>query len=138
MKKIGILILLLTLLTALLLACGGQKEAENTAPSTTEFVFPTSGTAAGICPPLMMIDGELYWVEFVKYRFSVQEEDIVGYVTSYISISNSPTENNQSNCLPVGTPYALYEHEELGLIYVAQYKDGWIILTLYEKFLNSH
>ena len=138
MKKIGILILLLTLLTALLLACGGQKEAENTAPSTTEFVFPTSGTTGGICTPLMMIDGELYWVEFVKYRFSVQEEDIVGYVTSNISISNSPTENNQSNCLPVGTPYALYEHEELGLIYVAQYKDGWIILTLYEKFLNSH
>ena len=138
MKKIGILILLLTLLTALLLACGGQKEAENTAPSTTEFVFPTTGTAAHLAPPYIMIDSTLYLVNTQQYSLPIEEEDIVGYLTSHISMSYAPKENGQSNCLPVGTPYALYEHEELGLIYVAQYEDRWIILTLYEKFLNSH
>lgn len=129
MKKIGILILLLTLLTTLLLACGGQKEAENTAPSTTEFVFPTSGTVADRAPPYLMIDGTLYWVGAQRYRLPIGEENIVGYVTSTVPGNRCPTENDQSNCIAVGTPYALYEHEEYGPVYVVQTGYYWLYLT---------
>ena len=129
MKKICLLCLLLALITTLLLACGGQSEAESTAPSTTEFVFPTSGTVADRAPPYLMIDGTLYWVGGQRYLLPIGEEDIVGYVTSTVPGNRTPTENDQSNCISVGTPYALYEHEEYGPVYVVQTGYYWLYLT---------
>lgn len=132
MKKVFLLCLILVLIAATMLSCGTKNEAqsEGTTSSTTQTTTAsTTHTAAHLAPPYAMIDGTLYWVNTQRYSLPVEEEDIVGYVTSNISMDYAPKENGQSNCLSVGTPYALYEHEEYGLIYVAQSGDGWVILT---------
>lgn len=132
MKKICLLCLVLVLIATCMLSCGTKNEAQSeaTISSTTQTTSTNSShTAADLAPPYIMIDGTLYWVNTQQYSFPVEEEDIIGYVTSKIPMNRAPAENGQANCLEVGTAYALYDHEEYGLIYVAQSGDDWVILT---------
>jgi len=77
--------------------------------------------ADGICPYMIMVEDELYYCydEIIE----VEDVEVLGYITSYVSIKYTPKENNQSNFMEcMEQPYGMADGEML--IY---YADDWHI-----------
>lgn len=85
-----------------------------------------------VCPPSVMIDGEIYcdWsVDPVIDTSAIAENHIIGYITSTVALNAMPEKNNEAN-YPNATnaPYACWVDEQYGEVYVIRYGNGWHIL----------
>jgi len=77
--------------------------------------------AEGICPYMIMVENELYYC--YDEVIEVEDAEVLGYITSYVSIKYTPEENNQSNfpdCME--EPYGVLDGQML--IY---YENDWHI-----------
>lgn len=73
------------------------------------------------CPPSVMVDGARYYCFSEEAQAVPGEDEITGYIRSYVDISGMPAENDQSNfpaCLE--QPYAWVEGQLL-LYYSGQW-----------------
>ena len=127
-KRICMIVMACALLAAFLAGCGSEPEVTTSPKETTE---------SGICPPMVMIDGELYcdWTGWTGSdpRISIEEDQILGYITSVVAITGLPTQNGEANYdNAMGAPYARWTDEEYGEVYVIKYGYGWHILTAAE------
>ncbi len=104
-----------------------------------------SEDAADCAPPLVMVDGHLYWIyDSYEYLVDAPDEELwAGTITSIVPYNRAPTENDQTNqecCL--NQPYAfingqLVVYMENIPLYkdgnLAEYNfDGWFKCKLYE------
>jgi len=89
-------------------------------------------TLPNVCPPSVMINGKMYrdWsLQPLVEPKEIGEEEILGYITSIVSISTIPTKNDEANYPnALNAPYARWTHEEYGEVYVIKYGYGWHIL----------
>lgn len=121
------MLLLILFVTVPLFACGKKDGTQNQGSGPNASYLDRA-------PYLVMINGAWYeGSDIQRHILSIEDEDIVGYISSTVAYNKVPTENDQSNFLEVGTPYALYEHGEYGLIYVYKIGDYWYYLTAYVR-----
>ena len=125
MKRILYLTLVACLLLALtMVGCSSQTE---TMPSTTTASVENPDT--GICPLTVMIDGKKYIDWGLSRYVLVEDEQILGYITSVVDIKTVPKQDNEANFpAALDAPYALWNDEEYGQVYVIKYGDAWHIL----------
>lgn len=113
------------------LFCAGCGSDPSTATESTESNNPSQTEAPpdGICPPTVIIDGEEYrhWT-IVRYQVEIGEDEILGYITSVVGIDKMPTKNDEANCCELNTPYARWNDEEYGEVYVIKVNKNWYIL----------
>ena len=126
-KKLSNAVAMFLLLALLLSACGAQ------APSTTTVQRDTMPENPNwVCPPSLMIDGQMWrdWsLEPLVDPNLIAEEQILGYITSTVSLTNMPTQNNEANYpAALHAPYARWMDEEYGQVYIIKYGYGWHIL----------
>ena len=127
MKKRYVIFLLILFVTVPLFACYKKDGTQNQGSGPNASYLDHA-------PYLVMINGAWYdGSDIQRHRLSIADEDIVGYISSKVAHNKVPMENDQSNFLEVGTPYALYEHEEFGLIYVYKVGYYWYYLTPYVR-----
>lgn len=123
-KYLCVLVCICLLLTVGLLGCGTESAQQTPGSSTT------NPSAAKICPMTVRIDGE-NWRDW-GYRaldITIEDSEILGYITSVVSISSVPTQDNEANYENAkDAPYARWTHEEYGEIYVIRYGKGWHVL----------
>ncbi len=70
------------------------------------------GSAPGLLRPYVLVDGVLYTIPSVKNQvlgYEPAEADWAGRLTSQVKGSEMPTQDGESNCLEVGTPYVFCE-----------------------------
>lgn len=124
MKKICLLFLCV-LLIAGLAGCASETPSE----TTTETRPPLREQV--VCPLTVMIDGQEYrdW-SFQRPHITIEEDQILGYITSVVSIATMPTKDDEANYASVlNAPYARWVDEEYGEVYVIKRIDNcWYIL----------
>ncbi len=59
-------------------------------------------------PPSIMVDNVLYYSTGKEIPAEIDEADYLGRITSIVSISQLPTQNNQANIPFEDAPYAKY------------------------------
>ena len=128
---------LLAALVLMLLAvvlCVGCAVADFTGtesqPSQTTQAMTDNGDISWSCPPTVMIDGQRYCDWGIKLpTISVEDEAILGYITSVVDISKLPVQDNEANYPnALNAPYARWTDEKYGEVYVIKYGYGWYIL----------
>ncbi len=78
--------------------------------------------------PTVVINGKLYRVEgIMKSEAIFEETDFVGIVESEVELSRTPSEELESNCLPIGT-----------LIYKHQKEDDVFICLVYNEISRTY
>lgn len=73
-------------------------------------VIESSIVRADSCAPAIMVNDEIYYCWSVLSSHQ-DEIEILGYIESDIPRNAMPKKNNESNFLPVGQPYGVYEGE---------------------------
>ncbi len=129
MKWRNLLVFLLCLF--LLITCFGcgngepsQDAQQPTSSSTQEPTYPDS------CPSCILIDGVLY--RFTGSTIPLRDASdipIEGETKSSVPYNQIPQKDDESNFLPVGTPYTKWTDEELGEVYIAKSSNKWFILV---------
>lgn len=123
--------LLVSLLVVVLL-CTGCGTGASTVPQDKESNHSSTIGAPpdGICPKSVMIEGKMYYDQGVLGEdVRVDEDQIMGYITSIVSINTMPQQNNEANYPEVkDAPYARWNDTEYGEVYVIRYDNNWHIL----------
>jgi len=118
MKKPFMFILLCIYAIYLIAGCAAQD-------LTKRPDVPSTIPAPNTLPPSVMLDDILYISTGEKIPIKVDENEILGKITSSISLTEWPVENGQTNLeLLNGTPYAKYEN---GIIVRWGTEDAWMI-----------
>ena len=77
-------------------------------------------------PPALMIDDVLYYYTGDEAPVEIDEDLIMGTITSTVSLTEMPTENGQSNMTPLlGCSYAPYEEN-----FVVLMEENWLIFEI--------
>lgn len=87
-------------------------------------------TIPNICPLMVMIDGKLYHDRgYLRSDISIEDDDILGYITSIVSMTSLPKQNNEANYTKAeNAPYARWNDNEYGEVYVIRYDNNWHVL----------
>lgn len=116
MKKRWILCTAVFLLAALFLFGCAPKE---------------KGSSAGV--PSIMVDGKLYYDYGGKNVLgpddTVEDDQILGYISSVVSITKVPQKDGEANFDVMGAPYALWSGSHYSNVMILYYDSAWHVLS---------
>ncbi len=122
-KKISVLMVLCLLLGAMLCGCAQPEPTQGSQPSGNS----ANPTGSNVLPRTVMIEGKLYYdYSASRTGIVIEEGDVLGHITSIVSITTVPTQDNEANYSNAeGAPYARWTDEEYGETYVIYYREAW-------------
>ena len=87
-----------------------------------------------VCPMTVMVDGNLYQHErALDGDIEVDKSQILGNISSVVSITQLPKQDGEANYDIMDAPYARWNDENYGDTIVVFYNDVWHIFSLYEE-----
>ena len=119
-RKVALILLVCTISFSVLPSCAREQHTQLSTTQSDEDI-------RWVCPPTVIIDGREYrdW-SIIRPNITIKDEDVLGYITSVVSITEMPTQNNEANYDAVlNQPYARWTDEEYGEVYVIWHDYGW-------------
>lgn len=81
-------------------------------------------------PPSIMVEGKLYLdLQIVDRSIDIGDDEILGYISSVISINDVPQQDGEANYEVLGAPYARWKDEEYSDTIIIYYNQVWHVLV---------
>lgn len=119
MKKIVALALAM-LMTTILFGCSNQEDEEE---------------IEWVCPMTIMVDGKLYQYErAIDGMIEIDERQMIGYISSVVSITQLPEQDGEANYEILDAPYARWSDESHEDAIIIFYNSQWHLFSPYEDY----
>jgi len=79
-------------------------------------------------PPMLMVEGQLYFVTDERLDIEVEETDYLGRITVYVGLNTTPKNDGEASLPYCGSPYIKYKE---GV--AVRLADKWIFFKKLEK-----
>ena len=79
-------------------------------------------------PPMIMVEGELYQdIGFPKHNIAVKDNQILGYISTVVSIADWPKQDGEANYDILGAPYARWSDDDNPDAIIVYHDHAWYL-----------
>ena len=79
-------------------------------------------------PPMIMVEGELYQdIGLPKHNITVEDDQILGYISSVVSITDVPKQDGEANYEISGAPYARWSDADYPDAIIVYHDRAWYL-----------